>query len=104
MAETGIFSVPRCGMKALTKIIICEMAVLKESDSMSAVTFFTVAWVIFRCAFVGSTFCTAAEGTHSPDWFSSMMRRQTRARNRETPSTPFMLHGFICSSGPMNIS
>ena len=58
MAETGT-AVPPCGMKALTKIIICEMAVLKERVSMSSVTFLIVACITFCCAFVSSTSWTA---------------------------------------------
>ncbi len=91
-------------VKAFTKIIIWAMAVLKESASMSAVTFLIVAWMTFCCARVGSTSASVAERTNSPAWFSSITSRQTRARNRATPSTPVMLQGFICSSGPINIS
>ncbi len=71
---------------------------------MSSVTFLIVAWITFNCRFSGAMSCTVPDGSHSPAWFSSIIKRQTRARKRETPSTPFMLHGFICSSGPMNIS
>ena len=52
IAEIGMASVPLRGMNAFTKIIICEIAVLKESDSMSSVTFLIVACMIFNCAFV----------------------------------------------------
>ena len=53
-AETGRAS-PL--VKAFTKIIICAIAVLKESVSMSSVTFLIVAWMTFCWALVGSTSC-----------------------------------------------
>src|SRR5437879_4043199 len=86
------------------KIIICAIAVLSESDSISAVTFWMVVCVTLSCALLGSTSSMALDNSHSPAWFSRMSKRHTRARKRETPSTPRMLHGFICSSGPINIS
>ncbi len=71
---------------------------------MSSLTFLIVAWMTLSWRFSGATSATALESTQAPAWSSSIISRQTRARKRETPSTPFMLQGFICSSGPMNIS
>ena len=50
-AETGRAS---SVVKAFTKIIICEIAVLNESASMSSPTFLIVAWMTFCWARVGS--------------------------------------------------
>ena len=91
-------------VKAFTKIIICEIAVLKENDSISSVTFLIVACNNFCCGLVASTSLILADNSHSPAWLSVMSKRQTRARKRATPSTPRVLQGFICSSGPINIS
>ena len=52
IADKGIVSTL---VKAFTKIIICEIAVLKENDSMSSVTFLIVACSNFCCGLVAST-------------------------------------------------
>src|SRR5260370_36725375 len=88
-------------VSAFTKIIICEMAVLNESDSMSSVTFLVVACRIFRCALVRSTSCTAGDNSHWPAWFSDIINRQTRAGTRALPSTPRRPHGFVFCAGPL---
>src|SRR5438046_4042805 len=89
-------------VNAFTKIIICEMAVLKENDSISSVTFLILAWSTFCCALLGSAGLILLDNSHSPAWFSVMSKRQTRARKRATPSMPRMLLGFIFSSGRLH--
>src|SRR5436190_23356687 len=80
-------------VRAFTKIIICEIAVLNENDSISSVTFLMVACSIFCCGLFGSAALTLLDNSHSPLWFSVIRRRQTRARKRATPSTPRVLQG-----------
>src|SRR4030095_607888 len=91
--DKGIVSAP---VNAFTKIIIWDIAVLNENDSMSSVTFLMVAWVSFRCVFSASICLLFPDNAQSAPWFSVMNKRHTRARKRDTPSTPRMLQGFIC--------
>ena len=70
------------------------MAVLKASPSRSSPTFLIIAWSDFASAFVIGRSATAV----------SVTRRFARFRKRNTPSTPFVDHGFTACSGPMNIS
>ena len=62
-AQRQVFSAV---VRAFTKIIIWEIAVLKESVSISPVTFLIVACRIFSCGFVRLDVSTAPESIHSP--------------------------------------
>src|SRR5215468_12224733 len=63
IADNGIVSTL---VKAFTKIIICEIAVLKENDSMSSVTFLILACNNFCCDLVASTSLIFCDNSHSP--------------------------------------
>lgn len=92
-------------VKALVQIIICEIAVLKLIFSMSSLTFLMVSWVTLRSDLsVGSSLVILSEMTQTPSSSWVMATRQTLARKRDTPSTPFICHGLTWVSGPMNIS
>ena len=85
-------------MTSFTNTIICEMAVLNLSASTSTPTL-AIVWCSRRCVAVsGATSLSASE----PSSFTNS--RHTRSRKREMPSTLLELHGFMASSGPMNIS
>ena len=75
IADKGIVST---FVNAFTKIIICEIAVLKENDSISSVTFLIVACSNFCCDLVASTALIFFDNSYSPAWFSVMSKRSIR--------------------------
>ena len=81
-----------------------EIAVFICRFPISSVTFAVVFANARTVSGSGLASVKEGESIQSPDSVSSQMRRQTRARKRTAPSIPFELHGFICSSGPINIS
>ncbi len=78
---------------------------LKLIFSMSSLTFLMVSWVTLSSALCeGGSSDILSESDHFPSSDCIMATLQTLARKRDTPSTPFICHGFTCVSGPMNIS
>mmetsp|Transcript_29056 Transcript_29056/g.49658 ORF Transcript_29056/g.49658 Transcript_29056/m.49658 type:complete len:288 (-) Transcript_29056:531-1394(-) len=77
----------------LEKTIICEIAVLKESASTSALTF----WIVLCISRSVSTPISAPSATLDA-------RVCTRFWKRTTPEICSVCHGLTASSGPMNIS
>ncbi len=70
------------------------MPVLNASASRSSPTFLIMAFRLLASAFVSGR---SAIGV-------SVTNRLARFKKRNTPSTPFVDHGFTACNGPMNIS
>jgi hypothetical protein len=87
----------------LTKIIIWAIAVFICSVSVSEATFLMVLCNV-RSRSGSDPGSASVSLVFSSPVLSSTTRRQTRCRNRATPSTPFVCHGFWASRGPMNSS
>ena len=79
---------------AFTYSIIAAIAVLYRISSVSVVTRRKHSCSAFICSRVGS----------APESGAAVKSRHVRERNRETPSTPRVLHTLVSRSGPMNIS